>query len=68
MTDHTCARCGARLTSDEIALFRKLFNRGATEYWCLDCQARYCNTTREQLQKLIDDFHRSGVCSLFAKY
>lgn len=68
MSNHLCDKCGAQLSSDEIALFRKLFNRNAKKYWCLDCQAGYCGTSREGLQRVIDNYHRSGICSLFAKY
>lgn len=67
MTSHLCEKCGVRLTSDEIALHRKLLNRAAKSFWCLDCQAIYCNTTRITLEKLIEKYHSTGLCSLFAK-
>ena len=54
--------------SDEIALHRKLFNRAAKEFLCLDCQAAYLNVKREQLEELIERYHASGTCMLFAKY
>ena len=59
--------CGSELCSDEIALYRKLVFRAATEYLCLDCLARECSTSREKLQGLIDYYHRTGLCCLFAK-
>lgn len=65
---HRCMECGAGLMPDEIALYRKLFSRGATEFMCLDCQASYLNVTREKLQEIIDMYHKTGSCSLFAKY
>jgi DNA-directed RNA polymerase subunit RPC12/RpoP len=68
MFDNRCMKCGVRLKSDEIALYRKLIYRGAQSYSCLDCQAKYLNVTREDLEKLIEYYHRSGVCSLFAKW
>lgn len=64
---HTCMNCGADLCSDEIALYRKLVFRGATEYLCLDCLARELSFSRDRLQKLIDYYHRTGLCCLFAK-
>lgn len=67
MTNHRCMKCGAVLTGDEIALHRKLISRAATEYFCLDCMARYCGVTREHLEGLIAYFHRTGICVLFAK-
>lgn len=54
--------------SDEIALHRKLFSRAAKEYMCLDCQASYLGVTREKLEKVIEQYHKSGTCVLFAKY
>lgn len=68
MTDHLCMKCGAGLKSDEIALHRKLFSRAAKEYLCLDCQAAYLKVDRESLEKVIEQYHRSGTCVLFAKW
>ena len=68
MTDHPCMRCGVALTGDEIALYRKVVCRGAREFLCLDCQAADYGTSREKLEDLIAYFHRTGICSLFAKY
>ena len=67
MTDHLCMKCGNRLMSDEIALHRKLFCRAAKKYMCLDCQAEYLNLKRERLEQLIEMYHKSGTCALFAK-
>ena len=67
MTDHLCKKCGKNLMSDEIALHRKLFCRAAKEYMCLDCQAVYLNVSRERLEKVIEKYHKSGTCTLFAK-
>lgn len=67
MTDHACKVCGNGLMSDEIALHRKLFGRAAKEYMCLNCQAKYLNVSRENLENVIRRYHESGTCSLFAK-
>lgn len=67
MTDHVCMRCGAGLHGDEIALYRKMIFREATEYLCLDCMAAGMATTRERLEALIQWFYRSGVCTLFVR-
>lgn len=64
---HTCKNCGVALQGDEIALYRKLVDRGASTYLCLDCLAKYCSTSRKQLESLIAFYHRTGICSLFAK-
>ena len=53
--------------SDEIALHMKLFNRAAKEFLCLDCQAAYLNVERSKLEEVIERYHQSGTCVLFAK-
>lgn len=62
MTD--CIQCGKRLTSDEIALYKKIVNRGADEYMCINCCAEYFNVTVELLEEKIEQFKKSG-CQLF---
>lgn len=68
MADHLCKSCGTKLVSDEIALHMKLFNRAAKEFMCLDCQAAYLRVERSQLEEVIERYHQSGTCVLFAKY
>ena len=68
MTDHLCRTCGKNLMSDEIALHMKLFNRASKTFMCLDCQASYLNVERERLEELIEKYHKSGTCALFAKW
>ena len=54
--------------SDEIALHMKLFSRAAKEFLCLNCQAAYLNVERSKLEEVIERYHQSGTCVLFAKY
>ena len=54
--------------SDEIALHMKLFSRASKTFMCLDCQSSYLGLKREDLEEVIDRYHRSGTCVLFAKY
>lgn len=54
--------------SDEIALHRKLFSRAVKTFFCLDCQAVYLNVERKQLEEVIEQYHQSGICVLFAKW
>ncbi len=63
-----CMRCGAALTGDEIALYRKLVFRRAEEFLCMDCLAADCSTTRDRLEDLAAYYHKTGLCSLFAKF
>lgn len=67
MTEHRCKECGCQLTTDEIALSMKLQGKQTRSYFCLDCQAEYSNTTRQRLEQLLEYYHSSGICSLFAK-
>lgn len=67
MTDHLCKTCKTQLMSDEIALHMKLFNRAAKQFLCLDCQAAYLSVERSQLEEVIERYHQSGTCVLFAK-
>lgn len=68
MTDHTCMKCGKKLESDEIALHRKLFGMASRKFMCLDCQAEYNRVDRARLEKVIEMYHKSGTCVLFAKW
>ena len=68
VTDHLCKTCGTKLMSDEIALHMKLFSRASKEFLCLDCQAAYLSVERGQLEGVIERYHRSGTCVLFAKW
>ena len=60
----TCITCGRPLEKDEVALTRKLINRGATQYLCIDCLANKFEVTREDLEKKIEEFRQMG-CTLF---
>ncbi len=60
-----CKTCGRELTRDEIGLYKKLFNRAAVEYSCIDCTAEYLGVTTELLRKKIEDFKKWG-CTLFS--
>ncbi len=67
MKEHQCRACGRGLTSDEIALSMKLQGRQIQSYFCLDCQADYSRTTRKRLEELLEYYHSTGICSLFAR-
>ncbi|MCI6004432.1 MAG: hypothetical protein SOY73_16880 [Blautia sp.] len=62
MTEHQCSKCAAPLTSDEIALFKKLVSREAEKFLCLDCFAAELSTTREKLEDLIEHLYQMGTC------
>ena len=67
MTAHRCQKCGVSLTSDEIALYRKIICRTAKSYDCLDCVSQSINIQRQKLEELIQWYHETGCCQLFVK-
>lgn len=64
MNEETCMKCGRKLKRDEIALTKKLINRGATEFMCLICLAEHFKVSEERLEEKIQHFKDSG-CTLF---
>ena len=60
----TCVKCGRELTPDEVALTKKLVNRGTEEFMCLSCLAEMFKVSEELLLKKIDQYRRQG-CVLF---
>ena len=59
-----CVRCGKTLTNDEIAITKKLINRGAQEFFCVPCLAERFTITADVVEVLIKHFKAAG-CSLF---
>lgn len=55
------------MSSDEIALYRKLVFREARTYLCLDCLSNKMRVCRRQLEEIIEYYHTTGLCQLFAK-
>ena len=51
-----CKQCGRILTKDEIGLHKKLYNRGASSYFCIDCSSQYLEVPVPLLQKKIEEF------------
>lgn len=61
-----CYRCGAPLTPDEIAIHRKLVNRGAQRHLCKACLAAAFQVPVSMIEERIEYFRRTG-CMLFAQ-
>lgn len=59
-----CIRCGKKLTGDEIAVTKKLINRGAQEFFCVPCLAARFHISEKDVEQLISNFKAAG-CSLF---
>lgn len=61
---YACMECGRHLTPDEIGLYKKMVNRGARRFLCIDCLAAYYGTTVATMEERIAHFRATG-CSLF---
>jgi len=60
-----CYVCGKTpLTKNEIGLTKKLIDRKAVSFYCIDCLAEYLEVTSEELQAKIEEFKEEG-CTLF---
>ena len=60
-----CVSCGMPLTGDEIAVTKKLINRGAAAFYCVDCLAKYFEVTPADIRERIAYFRQTG-CTLFS--
>ena len=61
---YACMQCGRHLTPDEIGLYKKMVNRGARRFLCIDCLAAHYGTTVAAMEERIAHFRATG-CSLF---
>lgn len=52
--------------ADDIAIFRKLVDRNADTFLCIDCLAKGLGCKREDIEGLIEYFRSTGKCSLFS--
>ena len=59
-----CKKCGKVLSSDEIALYRRLIYRDAEEYLCIECLAEEMRVLVPALEEKIAYFKEIG-CTLF---
>ena len=59
-----CRECHRPLTHDEVAVTKKLINRGATDFMCVDCLARYFEVKPADIEERIRHFRQMG-CTLF---
>lgn len=64
MNEDYCMVCKRKLERDEIALHKKLVNRGAHEFMCITCLGNHFDVSEERLREKIQHFKDSG-CTLF---
>lgn len=60
----TCIQCGKQLNRNDIGFHKKMVNRGAESFCCIDCLCRHFGLTRDRAEKMIARFRQSG-CTLF---
>ena len=46
-----CRTCEAPLSTNEIAAYLKMVDRGAESFLCKSCLARYLGTTEEEIDR-----------------
>lgn len=61
-----CCKCGKQLLSDEIAIHKKLVNRGATSFMCIHCLCDYFKVDEKLVLEKIEHYKMNG-CLLFSK-
>lgn len=66
MDRERCCACGRPLTADEVAVTKKLVNRGAREFLCVPCLAARFEVTEACITERIAHFKAMG-CTLFQK-
>ena len=59
-----CLTCGKELTPDDIGFYKKMINRGASEFCCVECLSEYYGITTEKAREMIERFREQG-CTLF---
>ena len=62
-----CMQCHRALQSVEIALTKKLINRGATRFLCLNCLGKKFGVSEETLLQKAKEFREMG-CTLFGRW
>ena len=62
----TCKNCGKELENDEIGIYKRMVNRGATELLCIKCLAEYFKISEDLVREKIEHFRNMG-CTLFAQ-
>ena len=60
-----CRLCGRVLSPDEEAIYKRLVNRGATEFLCKACLAAHLGCPPARIEEKIRHFRAMG-CTLFA--
>ncbi len=61
---YICIKCGKKIGKLDEGLHKKMINRGAERWMCIDCLGEYIGVSREELLKKAEYFKKMG-CTLF---
>lgn len=65
MQEKKCYACGKTpLSKDEIGLTKKLIDKNASNFYCMECLADYLEVTVDELSAKLEEFKEEG-CTLF---
>lgn len=66
MQDNTylCEKCKEEISNDEVAMTKKLINRGTSRYFCFTCLAEAFEVTETDIRQKALYFKENG-CTLF---
>lgn len=62
---YDCKCCSETIEQDAIGLYRKLLDKSAKAYLCMNCLANHLDTTVEELREKAAEFKAEG-CKLFS--
>ncbi|HIW73680.1 MAG TPA: hypothetical protein H9684_05110 [Firmicutes bacterium] len=66
MAENLCRECGKPLTGDEIAIYKRMVNRGADSFLCIPCLSRFFKVDEARVREKVEHFRRQG-CTLFSQ-
>lgn len=59
-----CHKCGKILVWDEVAITKKMINRGTKKYYCVECLSKIFDVETKDILDKIQFFKEMG-CTLF---
>ncbi len=63
----SCMKCAKQLNMDEIAIYKRLVDRGAVKCLCKECLAQKLGCEPSVIERKIEYFKEIG-CTLFAAH
>jgi len=59
-----CNKCKKAISQDEVAITKKLINRGTDKFYCITCLSKAFEVSEADICKKIQEFKEMG-CVLF---